>query len=105
LSENYVFDAGLCHGSAGIAHTFYRMWINSQIIEFKQAMEYWFEVTLKMATYKDGLAGYKTYCFSEANHWYMNDYSFLEGITGIGMTLNSFKNQVNPKWDKFLLLS
>jgi lantibiotic modifying enzyme len=105
LSENHVFDAGLCHGSAGIAHIFYRMWINTQIIEFKRAMEYWFGVTLKMAKYKDGLAGYKTYCFSKNSHWYMNDFSFLEGITGIGMALNSYKNQVNPDWDKFLLLS
>lgn len=105
LNENHVVDAGLCHGTAGIGHIFYRMWLNTQIIEFKEAMEYWFDETLKMAKYKDGLAGYKTYCFSKESNWYINDFSFLEGITGIGIALNSFKNQITPCWDKFLLIS
>jgi len=61
LRDNIVQDAGLCHGAAGIAHIFYRMWWNTKMPEFKEAADYWFEQTLKMAVFKDGLAGFKTF--------------------------------------------
>lgn len=103
LSQNMVFDAGLCHGTSGIALIFYRMFLNTKIAEFKNATEYWIDQTFKMAKFRNGLAGYKTYNL-KSNSW-INDYSFLEGITGIGLLLNSFQNQTEPTWDEFLLLS
>jgi len=103
LKKNMIFDAGLCHGTSGVALIFYRMFLNTKMIELKYAAEYWIDQTLKMSKFKNGLAGYKTYD-SQLDSW-INDYSFLEGITGIGLLLTSFHNQTEPIWDECLLLS
>ena len=103
LKENFVFDAGLCHGTSGIAHIFNRIYRNTGIKEFKESSEFWFYKTMEMARFEDGLAGYK-YWQSWNNDWY-NEIGFLNGITGIGLTLISAASDIDPKWDECLLLS
>ncbi len=103
LTENYVMDACLCHGTTGIAHIFNRMFINTGISEFEEASEYWFNETLKMAKFEDGLAGFKSWR-TEERGW-KNDYGFLEGIAGIGLALISAISDIEPSWDECLLLS
>ncbi len=98
LEENSVFDGGICHGASGIALIFRRMYLNTQLPEFKLAAEYWLDQTLLMAKYNDGLAGYK------ANKKTL-EYGLLEGIAGIGLVLLSFLSDNDQQWDEFLLLS
>ena len=102
LEEGRVADAGLCHGTAGIGHIFYRAWWNTRMPEFKKASDYWFEQTLKMAKFEDGLAGFKTWYVEEG---WINNYSLLQGITGIGLALLTYYHEVEPTWDECLLLS
>ncbi len=104
LLENYVRDAGLCHGTAGIAHIFNRMYINTGVQEFKETSNYWFNETLKMAKFDDGLSGFKVWRTKELGGW-INDYGFLEGIAGIGLSLISAVSDIEPAWDEALLLS
>lgn len=59
--ETLVKDASFCHGTAGIAHIYNRMFYYTKRMEFKEASDYWIDETLKMATFKDGLVGYKTW--------------------------------------------
>lgn len=103
--ETGVVDAGICHGTAGIAHIYNRMYRNTGRNEFKEAENYWVEETLKIATFKDGLAGYKSYQSEEFGGW-KNDYGFLEGISGIALVLDSHLHpEIEPTWDRCLLLS
>ncbi len=104
LKENMVLDAGLCHGTAGIAHIFNRMYINTRISEFKETADYWFNQTLKMAKFIDVLAGFKVFRIKEQVSW-INDYEFLEGIAGIGLAMISYVSEIEPTWDECLLLS
>lgn len=104
LIENMVDDAGLCHGAAGIAHIFNHFYQQTRIPEFKDSALYWFEETLKMAKYEDGLAGYKT-CASHHNMEYINSEALLDGVTGIGLALISAISDIEPVWDECLLLS
>jgi lantibiotic modifying enzyme len=104
LAANYVMDAGLCHGTAGIAHIFNRMYINTKILEFKEAADYWFMETLKMAKFEDGLAGFKAWHTQEYGGW-TNDFGLLEGIAGIGLAMLSYVTEIEPAWDECLLLS
>jgi lantibiotic biosynthesis protein len=103
LENESVIDAGLCHGSAGIAHIYNRMFWNTKNIEFKNAAEFWFNETIKMAKFDDGLAGYKAYLGID-DGW-QNAFGLLEGIAGIGIALDSWTTQKEPKWDECLLLS
>lgn len=96
-----VTDAGLCHGSAGIAMIYRYMYYETENTLFLDTSDYWISITLKMARFSDGLAGYKTW-----NGEYKNDYSLLTGISGIGLMLLSVKadSQSFFKWTELLLL-
>jgi len=86
LNESYVQDAGICHGSAGVAMIFRRMYIETKREEFKDATQYWINQTLNYSRFEDGLAGYKT---RNKDEWKC-DYSLLTGISGIGLVLLSY---------------
>ncbi len=102
--DTRIVDAGICHGSAGVAHIYNRMFRYTGKQEFKIACDYWIEETLKMATFKDGLAGYKSY--KGVNEEWINSYSLLEGVSGIGLVLqNHLHPEIEPTWDRCLLLS
>ena len=105
LQVNSVQDAGLCHGAAGIGHIFYRMWWNTKLPEFNEAADYWFDKTLKMATFEDGLAGFKSFEMPDGKPTWKNDYGFLTGISGIGMAMLTYYYEMEPEWDECLLLS
>lgn len=103
LKQNAIKDACLCHGTSGVAHIYNRFFKETKLKEFDDARWYWAEETLKMAKYKDGLAGYKTW---EESGWKKND-SLLEGTTGIGLALIGFLTESSEElnWDNCLLLS
>ena len=103
LVENGVVDAGLCHGTAGIAHIFNRMHGYTGLEELKEASNYWFAETLKMARFEDGLAGFKAWQGNERG--WVNEPGLLEGIAGIGLALISAVSDIEPAWDECLLLS
>ena len=104
LKENGVLDAGICHGTAGIAHIFNRFYKETGLKEFDEARWYWINETLNMATHKDGLAGYKAW---QAEKGWQNEYGLLEGVSGIGLVLLGFLTDdvEDLSWDRCLLLS
>lgn len=104
LQENFVVDAGLCHGTAGIAHIYNRMYNYTGNPKFKETSLYWFNETLKMAKYNNGLAGFKAWRTPELGGL-KNEHGFLEGIAGIGLSLIASISDIEPKWDECLLLS
>lgn len=103
LEETKILDAGMCHGTAGVAYIYNKMYKYSGQTVFQSAANYWLNITLEKAIHKDGLAGYKKY-YAGTNSWY-NDYGLLEGTAGIGLTLLSFLNEESFSWDRCLLLS
>lgn len=104
LEENQVLDAAFCHGAAGIAHIYNRYYKETGLKEFDDARWYWLNQTLQMATYQDGLAGFKSL---QGKQGYQNNYSLLEGIAGIGMVLLGFLTDdiKELNWDRCMLLS
>lgn len=102
--ETDAVDAGLCHGTSGIAHIYNRMYHYTGKENFKEAALYWFDETLKMAKFDDGLAGFKAWR-TPKHGGLQNEYGFLEGIAGIGLTLISVISDTEPNWDECLLLS
>jgi len=102
IQDAMTQDAGICHGSAGIAMFFNRIYKETGHELFLTATTYWIEETLRYATFEDGLVGYKTYTKEiDINP----DYSLLTGITGIGLVLLSYITQDKQKWDELFLLS
>lgn len=103
-ADTGVVDAGICHGAAGIAHLYNRMYNYTNREEFKESAKFWFNKTLEMAEHKDTLSGYKAYRTEKYGGPY-EDYGLLEGIAGIGLTLISAISDIEPKWDESLFIS
>lgn len=99
--ENSVIDSGICHGTAGIAMIYRRMYLETANEIFSEASNYWINQTLNYSVFNDGLAGYKSYL----NNEWVDDYSFLTGISGIGVVLISYLADDFQEWDELLLLS
>lgn len=107
LKKNMVFDACLCHGTAGIAQIYRRMYYETGKELYLTANRYWTLETLKMSKWQDGPAGYKFFCGHSGNeHKWINQYNFINGIAGIGLALlSAINNEYYSGWDCFLLLS
>lgn len=104
LKENSVVDAGLCHGTAGIAHIFHRMYRETGNDVFKETAIYWYGETLEMARFGDVNAGFRARYAEEHGGW-VKKHDLLEGISGIGLALTGMVSQLEPAWDQCLLLS
>jgi lantibiotic modifying enzyme len=99
-----VFDAGICHGSVGIANIYNRMYFNTRKEIYRNSRDFWIDQTIKNAKFENGLAGYKAY-YGSGIDGLKNNYFFLEGIAGIAMSLVFSIIEVEPKWDECLLIS
>jgi len=106
-SKSGVRDQGLCHGSAGLAHLYNRLWQATGEEAFAGAAQFWIEHSLDGRTPGEGIAGFRTWRAGtpgSSGSW-ETDPSFLEGATGIGLALLGAVSEVEPEWDRVLLLS
>lgn len=101
LENNGVVDACLCHGTAGLAHIFRNLYLETCIDKFKDTANYWIDQTILMSKYSDGLAGFKFY---RSNGTYVNSVEVLEGISGIGLVLLSQIIEEKLNWDEGIML-
>jgi lantibiotic modifying enzyme len=102
LKVNFVIDAGLCHGSAGIAHIFNRLYQTTKNAVFEESSKYWMQQTLALYQ-QGGLAGFKKW--NGTNKGWENSYDLLDGIIGIGLSMISHLNSNLMEWDECLLLN
>jgi lantibiotic modifying enzyme len=102
-----VNDAGLCHGAAGLGHIFNRLFQATGESVFREAARYWFERTLAMRRAGQGIAGFSSYrpgIDGQKEHW-EDEIGILEGAAGIGLALLAAATDVEPAWDRMLLVS
>jgi len=102
-AKDYVRDAGLCHGSAGIAHIFNRVFQETGDPLFKEAAIYWIDQALAMAVGDESTpAGYQAY--NGITGW-QNELQLLEGVAGIGLSFIAAASDIPATWDRSLLIS
>lgn len=106
IEQTSITDAGICHGTSGLVMIFDYLYKNTGENNFLSARDYWIEETLKMCPFTDGLAGYKAYQYNGEFLW-NKTYDLLEGVAGIGLTLNSIVNpdQKLDEWAEIFLLN
>ena len=103
LEETSVIDAGICHGSSGLALMYILLHRKTKIQDFQDAADFWIQDTLDKAIHEDGLAGFKAWQGQEYGGW-INEYGLLEGVAGIGLVLLTYLNPEIPAWYRCLLL-
>lgn len=95
-------ESHLCHGTAGVAHMFNRFFNYTGMPIFQEASVYWFEQTLKNFNPKLS-SGFLSW--QGSNYGWVEQAGLLEGVAGIGLAMISAISDVEPKWDRCLLLS
>jgi len=100
INDTLAFDAGLCHGAAGIGQIFYRMYKETQEPELLNAYNFWKAETISMLYHNDGIGGHKK--FNSKDKIWENSSAVLEGSAGVGLFLLT---EQDPDWDEILLLN
>ena len=102
-----VRDAGLCHGSAGLAHLFNRMYQETGEPRLAAASRHWFEHALDFRQPGLGLAGYRAFWMEDdgVTASWRADPGLLEGVAGIGLAMLGGLSDFEPAWDRLLMLS
>jgi hypothetical protein len=101
-AESGVVDACLCHGTAGLAHIFNRLYQSSQDPLFRDAARAWFRRTLTMRHPGVGVGGFRSWTSADCQ---VDDPGFLMGASGIGLAILAAITDAEPTWDRLLLLS
>jgi hypothetical protein len=92
----------LCHGSAGRAHVFNRLYQQTGNSQFLQSATYWIEHILSLRLDGTGIGGYVV---DEPNNGGVKIPSgLLMGAAGLGLVLLAATTNVEPLWDRALLI-
>ncbi len=101
-----VRDASLCHGAAGNAHIFHRLWRRTGDARFRDAARSWVGATLASWRPGEGVGGFRMWGdLGENRQGWVDDASFLSGSAGVGLALRAAATDREPEWDRLLLLS
>jgi hypothetical protein len=107
MADAGVVDAGLCHGAAGLALSFARLFQTTGDERLRDVGVRWFHRTLALRRPGRGIAGFQSWLPVEdggqGQEW-TDDPSFLTGASGIGLALLAGATCVEPAWDSVLLL-
>ena len=103
---NIVETAQLCHGSSGIAHIFNHFYQHTKNERFRNITLLWYKEIFKKSIHDDTKCGIKNLRFdTDLNRIWLNEFGFLEGLSGIGLSLIASISEVKPDWDRCLFLS
>jgi lantibiotic biosynthesis protein len=104
--EAGVIDAGICHGAAGNAHLFNRLYQATGETLFGDAARYWYERLLDFRQPEADLGGFLTLRQKEdgESEW-VPCADFLNGAAGVGLVLLAATRAETPSWDECLLIS
>jgi len=102
--EAGVIDAGICHGGAGAAHLFNRLYQATGDPAFRDAALFWLERTLSFRKPGQGVGGFEAWTVGEGLELdWRPDPGFLTGSSGVGLVLLAAASAVEPEWDRVLL--
>ncbi len=103
--EAQTNDAGLCHGTAGLAHLFNRMHQATGDPELGDAAAAWYRRTLDHRRPGEGVGGYLSFqpMSKPGEEAWVSDPGVLVGAAGVGLALLAAVSEVEPSWDRMLL--
>jgi hypothetical protein len=102
-----VADAPLCHGAMGNAHVFNRLFHFTGNRRCRDAALNWLGHALSMRQASGGVGGFFQLTRPDPSQPAVLEpsFAFLDGSTGIALSLLSFVSPIPPTWDRLLLLS
>ena len=106
LGQAGVVDPGLCHGAAGAAHLFNRLFQATGEQVFAEAARGWIARTYALRRAGSGLAGFSAWRSGPSGEmgWH-GTAGLLTGAAGVGLALLAAATTTAPAWDRMLLVS
>lgn len=106
VENSGAVDAGICHGTAGVAHLFNRLHQATGAPELREAALRWIEQTLEMRQPGKGIGGYEMWVpDGNLELGWREEPGFLTGSAGVGLALLAAATEVEPEWDRVLEVS
>ena len=101
-----VRDAGLCHGAAGTAHLFNRIYQATREEIFREAAQFWYARAFDFRQPGIGGAGFGAFHPKETGpgEW-VESIDMLNGAAGVGLAFLAATSNQMPLWDELLLVS
>lgn len=105
IEHSGVNDMCLCHGGAGNAHLYNRLYQATGEDVFLDAARKWLHVTLNASRPRSGVGGYLFWTPNESGIGtsLTPEPTFLSGSAGVGLALLAASTTCNPSWDRLLL--
>lgn len=100
-----VLDVCLCHGAAGNAAMYMRMWDETKEPSFLKCATEWYKVAEEMLEFSkaENIHGIKVWQGKTEEWQYLWD--LLDGSAGVGLALINQMQEEPLPWDEFMLLS
>lgn len=102
IAQAGTMDAGLCHGAAGNAHLFNRLYQATRDPLFLEAARNWIAKTMSYRLPNGGVGNFQAWRHDEG---WQDTPGLLEGSIGIALALLAASSTVEPDWDRMLLVS
>jgi lantibiotic modifying enzyme len=104
-SETGVVNASFCHGAAGLAHLYNRMYQATGEPTLGRAAAYWLERTLDFYRLaRDSGDGWVQGRWDQ-KPWTWTGIDLVEGAAGVALVLLAATTSVEPLWDRMFLVS
>lgn len=100
-----IYDAGLCHGAAGVAHILNRIGTALRDEAVLDLARLWFGEVLRMRRAGAAVAGFPALDRSQDPPVWRATAGLLEGAAGVGLAFVSALSPAEPRWDSMLLLA
>jgi class I lanthipeptide synthase len=107
-SQTGVVNAGFCHGAAGLAHLYNRMYQATGEPKLGRAALYWLERTLgfyRLAKDSGGSWVQGSWNPAQRERWTWTGIDLVEGAAGVALVLLAAATPVEPAWDRMFLVS
>ena len=108
VERSGVLDCGLCHGAAGVAHLFNRLFQATGDKALGDAARFWFARTLEMRRPDEAIAGFPALMSDPERpgegRW-VAEPGILQGAAGVALALLAATTGIEPEWDRMLLVS
>jgi lantibiotic modifying enzyme len=110
INQCLVKDASICHGSSGVAFIFHKLYRMTRHTKLKEAADFWLGQSLDMLYHKEGIGGYKYWTMDDSKNTgsYADVHGFLEGASGVGISLLAYAYPEFAsafQWHKLMLIA
>jgi hypothetical protein len=103
-SQGDLAEAGLCHGTVGIAHLFNRLAHALDEPRFAGVARAWIGRTLAWRRAGEPIAGFPSLDPTVEGFAMQPDPTLLTGAAGVALALHAAISEVEPTWDRLLLV-